>query len=222
MERSTDREIREKLVSRGVESLSDAELISIILGDGGEYSAIETATRILDANGSSLLTLSRADMPRLRMTEGIGMRRAAVLTAAFELAVRLRNQEAAAPSVIRTKDDVAEIFAPQLSRLKHEEMWALYLTSANSVIEKRRISQGGVTSLTVDYKLVVKRAIELLSPAMIIVHNHPSGIASPSPEDIALTARITEAAALFDILLVDHIIIADNASYSFRQHGHIQ
>lgn len=146
MERSTDREIREKLVSRGVESLTDAELLSILLGDGGEYSAIETAGRILDANEGSLLSLSRADMPRLRMTEGIGMRRAAVLTSAFELAVRLHNQEAATPAVIRTKDDAVQLFAPQLSRLKHEEMWALYLTSANSVIEKRRISQGGVTS----------------------------------------------------------------------------
>ncbi len=101
-------------------------------------------------------------------------------------------------------------------------MWALYLSSANGVIEKTRVSQGGVTALVVDYKLVVKRAVEVLASSLIIVHNHPSGVAAPSPEDIAITQRIAQAAALFDIRLVDHIIIADGASYSFRQYGMIE
>lgn len=164
MEKLTDREVREKLVSRGVQSLSDRELLSIILGEGSAgYSAVETAGRILDAYDGSLPAMARADMTRLRMTEGIGVKRAAVLTAVFELAGRLHRQEAAAPASIRTKDDVTALFAPLLARLPHEEMWALYLSSANGVIEKMRVSQGGVTALVVDYKLIVKRAVEVLA-----------------------------------------------------------
>ncbi len=213
MERLTDRQVREKLVSRGVKALTDAELLSVILGEGSAgYSAAETAERILDVYEGSFAAMAKADMTRLRMTEGIGVKRAAVLTAVFELADRPHRQE----------DDVTALFAPLLARLPHEEMWALYLSSANGVIEKTRVSQGGVTALVVDYKLVVKRAVEVLASSLIIVHNHPSGVAAPSPEDIAITQRIAQAAALFDIRLVDHIIIADGASYSFRQYGMIE
>ncbi len=143
MERLTDRQVREKLVSRGVKALTDAELLSVILGEGSAgYSAAETAERILDVYEGSFAAMAKADMTRLRMTEGIGVKRAAVLTAVFELADRLHRQEAAAPASIRTKDDVTALFAPLLARLPHEEMWALYLSSANGVIEKTRVSQG--------------------------------------------------------------------------------
>lgn len=223
MERSTDRQVREKLASRGAGALSDAELLSLIMGEGGgEYSALQTAEQVLQAYDNSLLSLSRSDTARLRMTGGIGMKRAAVLTATFELADRLRRQEAFVPASIRTKEDVTALFSPSLGRLQHEEMWALYLTSANGVIEKTRVSQGGVKALLVDYKLIIKRAVEVLASSLIIVHNHPSGIASPSPEDISITNRITDAAALFDITLLDHVIITDGASYSFRNNGLIK
>ena len=233
MEKLTDREVREKLVSRGVQSLSDRELLSIILGEGSAgysaepYLAAESAVMDTGAAKGAATPISPqeievSDMTRLRMTEGIGVKRAAVLTAVFELAGRLHRQEAAAPASIRTKDDVTALFAPLLARLPHEEMWALYLSSANGVIEKMRVSQGGVTALVVDYKLIVKRAVEVLASSLIIVHNHPSGVAAPSPEDISITKRIGDAAALFDIGLVDHIIIADGSSYSFRQYGLIK
>lgn len=222
MEKSTDREVRERLVSRGASTLSDAELLSIILGEGTSYSAVDTALRLLANYNGSLPTMARAGIARLRMTEGIGIKRAALLAATFELAERLRMQEAAVPTVIRTKEDVTALLGPHMARLPHEEMWALYLTSANGVIEKTRISQGGVTSLIVDYKLVVKRAVEVLASSIIIAHNHPSGVAAPSAEDISITRRISDAAALFDISLIDHIIITDGQSYSFRQHALIQ
>lgn len=218
MEMLTDREVREKLVSRGAASLSDCELLSLLLGEGGgAQSATETAARLLEAYEGSLLSMARSDMARLRMTEGIGIKRAGVLIAGFELASRLRYQEASIPKTIRTHEDVTTIFSPFMARLQHEEMWALYLSSANGVIEKTRVSQGGVKALIVDYKLIVKRAIEVLASSLIIVHNHPSGMATPSPEDINITNRISQAAGLFDIALVDHIIITDGASYSFRQ-----
>lgn len=223
MEKLTDKEIREKLISRGVKSLDDCELMSIIIGDAGAgHSAVETASRILSDKDGSLLELSNTDMTRLRMSEGIGIKRAAVLCAVFEFSERLRREEASIPTSIRNKEDVVAIFNPTIGKLKHEEMWALYLTSANGVIEKARVSQGGTTSIIVDYKLVVKRAVETLASSIIIVHNHPSGIPAPSPEDVAITTRIAQAAGLFDIDLVDHIIITNGASYSFRQNGLIK
>lgn len=223
MERLTDKEIREKLISRGVQSLDNDELLSIILGDGGVgHSAVETAARILESKDNSFLQLAKTDMPRLRMTEGIGVKRAAMLSAVFEFSQRLHREETSIPASIRSNDDVVAIFGPALGKLKHEEMWALYLTSANGVIEKTRVSQGGTTAIIVDYKLVVKRAVETLASSIIIVHNHPSGVPAPSPEDIAITTRVAQAAALFDIALVDHIIITDGSSYSFRQNGLIK
>lgn len=219
--RSTDREVREKLLARGVRQLTDAELLSVLLGDGGEYGALETAERIMEAYGGSLLELARTDIRRLRCTEGIGVRRAAVLMAAFEMAERLSRQEGALPTVIHTQEDVVALIGPFVSRLPHEEMWAIYLSSANGVIEKMRVSQGGVTHLVVDCKLIVKRAIEVLASSLIVVHNHPSGLAVPSGEDIAVTERIAQAAALFDIRLIDHVIIADKSAYSFHEHGRL-
>lgn len=220
MERPTDKEVREKLASRGAGSLSDAELLSVIIREGSAgTSALDIAAGLLESFGGSLSELSRADITRLRMVKGLGMARAATVACAAELALRIRNEESSAPQAIHTKDDVVAAFRPRLGRLKHEEMWVMYLTSGNTVIESAKVSQGGVEMLVVDTRLVVKRALELLASSFILVHNHPSGIASPSREDIAITGRISEAAALFDIRLTDHIIIAGDNSYSFHQNS---
>lgn len=220
MEKLTDRQVREKLATRGVENLSDAELLSILLREGtGGKSALEIAEGLLEVSGGSLSNLSRTEIAKLRMSEGIGMNRAAQLAAAFEIAGRVRMSSGSVPSSITNNDDVVAIFQPIMERMRHEEMWALYLSSANGVIDKSKVSQGGVTSLVADTKLIIKRAVELLASSIILVHNHPSGIAEPSSEDIALTQRIASAAALFDITLMDHIIIAGGSSYSFRGHG---
>ena len=220
MEKLTDKQIREKLVSRGVESLTDAELISVLIRDGASgESALDTAYELLESFGRSLSALAKADLPRLRMTKGLGINRAAVMAAAWELSSRIRSEEVSAPQTIMIKEDVVNTFEPILSRLKHEEMWALYLTSGNTVIEKSKVSQGGVEKLLVDTRLVVKRALELLASSFILIHNHPSGIAEPSREDIEMTRNIAQAAAMFDIRLTDHIIIAGENSFSFHQHS---
>lgn len=220
MEKPTDRDVREKLASRGAEALSDAELLSIIVREGsaGE-SALEIAEALLGSFGNSLSALSRAGLTRLRQAKGLGMSRAAAIAAASEMAVRIRGEEAAVPQSISSKEDVVSAFRPLLGDLKHEEMWALFLTSGNTVIESRRVSQGGVEMLVVDTRLVVKRALELLASSIILVHNHPSGIAAPSGEDICVTQRIKEAAGFFDIRLTDHVIIAGGKSYSFHQNA---
>ena len=111
------------------------------------------------------------------------------------------------------------LFRPQLEGLVHEECWAVYLTASNRIIERQRISQGGVQATVVDPRIVVKRALELLASQLILIHNHPSGAAEPSPEDKIMTRRIAEASALFEIHLLDHIILSHEGEFSFRGAG---
>jgi DNA repair protein RadC len=147
--------------------------------------------------------------------------RAATISAATELARRVIVEKAQAVNVIVSKEDVVRLFAP-LAELPHEEFWALYLTSGGRVLDRARLSQGGVAGTVVDHKLVVKRAVELLASSLVLVHNHPSGIASPSSEDAAVTERVRAAAALFDINVIDHIIVSRSGSYSFAENGKLR
>lgn len=126
------------------------------------------------------------------------------------------------PDPIGSSNDVVRIFRPLLTEMKHEECWCLYLNTGNRIVERQRVSQGGVQATVVDHRLVIKRALELLATQIILVHNHPSGAALPSEQDKILTKKIAEAAALFDIRLLDHLIIARGGEYSFRQSGLLQ
>lgn len=203
----------------GAAALSDAELISLILDDGAEGEAA-LGERVSKAFAGSLPELARAEIARLRMVAGVGLKRAVRLAAAVELGRRATAADAAAAAqVVTTSDDVARLFRPLLEALPYEECWALFLSSSNRIIERRRVSQGGVQGTVVDHRLVVKRALELLATQMILVHNHPSGTAEPSPQDRTLTQKIADAARLFDIRLLDHIVIARSGEYSFLENG---
>lgn len=204
--------IRDKIAVRGVGELSDAELLAIIIEDK------PLAEKIL-AECGSLSGIVRMELPRLRMIEGLGLRRAEKIAASAELGRRLSAAEAQSVDSIATSDDIVRIFRPIVEGLSHEECWVLFLTNSNRIIERQRVSQGGVQATIVDNRLIVKRALELLSTQIVLVHNHPSGAAEPSDADIALTRKVREAAALFDIRLLDHIIIARSGSYSFRSGG---
>ena len=210
------RDLTDKLTARGAEALEDGELLALLLGDGVAGEPMEQlAGRLLDAFGGRLSDLGRADVARLRMAAGIGLKRACRIAAAM----RRRAAEAGDADRIATSDDVIRLFRPQIESLGYEECWALYLTSTNRIIERCRISQGGVQGTVVDHRLVVKRALELLATQLILVHNHPSGTAEPSPQDRLLTERLARAAALFDIRLLDHLIIAREGEFSFLRHG---
>lgn len=200
-------------MSRGADALTDMELVAVILDDE------VFAERLLTAYGGSLSMLGRDDIARLRMVEGLGLKRAQQLNCAAELGRRVAAQRADATMSITTTDDVVKLFRPQMESLQHEECWALYLTNTNRIIERSRISQGGVQGTVVDHRLIVKRALELLSTQIILVHNHPSGDAVPSSQDRILTDKIAQATALFDIRLLDHIIISRSGEYSFRTNG---
>lgn len=211
----SDKEIREQLLAHGVESLSDNELLAIVLGaDSSVDDSAVAAEALLDEE--TLPQLSHKTVPQLRKVAGLGIRRATRAAAAFELGRRVRIAESSEQTVIRDRNDIVSLFEPILSGLDHEEMWVVYLASSNRIIERRKVAQGGSSALSTDCKLILKRAVELVASSMIIVHNHPSGRAVPSDEDTALTIRLKEAAALFDIALLDHIIIGAGDNYSFR------
>lgn len=207
------RSLYDKLEVRGAGALSDGELLALLLGDE------MPAQQLLEAFGGSLERIAVAERARLRMIGGLGLRRAQLLHLAAEFGRRASRPDAGAAVVIDTSDDAVRLMRPRLERLAYEECWAIYLTASNRVIERQRISQGGVEGTVVDHRLVVKRALELLATKLILVHNHPSGAAEPSEPDIRLTRRIAEAAALFDIRLLDHLVIAREGDFSFRRAG---
>lgn len=209
-----------KLQSRGAESLTNEELLAVILSDNtADESAKTTASELMANADGSLQRLVDVDTMRLRMVSGLGLRRALRLKASAEFGRRVVCAETAALDVISSSSDVVRIMEPLLGDLAHEECWALYLATSGKIIERQRISQGGVQATVVDSKLILKRAIELLAVQIILVHNHPSGSCEPSPQDIALTERVAEGAKLFDMRLVDHVIIARGSNYSFRAHN---
>ncbi len=202
-------DLHDKLALVGAETLTDRELLTLLTGEAG------TADALLSAAGGSLARLSRMETARLRMIGGLGLRRARLLTLAAEYGRRCAVAEQSTAEVIRESDDVVRLFRPQLERLTHEECWAVYLTSSNRIIERQRISQGGVQATVVDHRLIVKRALELLATQLILIHNHPSGSAEPSREDRLLTDKVARAAALFDIRLLDHLILSREGDFSF-------
>ena len=220
MSDAEDKQVREKLVLRGVGALTDAELISIVFQEGTRgASALTLAERLMDRTDGSLIRLQQMPLQALRQTEGIGMKKAALLAAALELGRRLEIEQQRTPFTIASNEDVIRLFRHQIAVLPHEEFWVLFLSSANTVLGKMKVSQGGVSGTVVDYRLIVKRAVELLASGMILVHNHPSGVARPSEEDKTLTEEILRAASLFNIIVLDHLIITSGECFSFRQQG---
>ena len=204
--------IREKVTMRGYASLSEEELLTLLLEDNA-------LAQTLLAECGSLKEIAQLPTSRLRMTAGLGSKKAEKIHIATEFGRRVALANGAIEESISSSDDIVRIMRPILKELKHEECWAIYLTNSNRIIEHCRISQGGVQATVVDQKLIVKRALELLSTRIIIVHNHPSGSATPSQADIDITAKIKSATALFDIQLLDHIIISEAESYSFKSNG---
>lgn len=200
-------------MSRGSAALTDSELLALLLEDDA------LAVALLDSVGGSLATFATEDLSRLRMREGLGLRRAQRLILAVELGRRIAMESAQQVVSIATSDDVVALFGAQLEHLQHEECWAIYLTASNRILERQQVSSGGVQGTVVDHRLIVKRALELLATQLILVHNHPSGAAEPSPQDKVLTEKIAAAAALFDLRLLDHIILSHSAHFSFRQAG---
>lgn len=219
-ELSDDEKIRQKLIRQGASELTDAELLSIVLRDGGkEISAIGLSKALLARYNGNLTELGLAGIAQLRMFGGMGLSRAAIVSAAIELGKRRKVEEAVHIQTISTREDIVALFKPEIAELPHEEFWALYLGPSHRILDKIKISQGSATATIVDNRLIIKRALEKFATSIIIVHNHPSGQSCPSDPDIELTEKLQAAATLFDIQLIDHVIITSGESYSFRAQG---
>lgn len=211
---------REKLIKKGCDSLSNSELIAILIGSGSKNeSAVSLAKRILIAYQSDLSKLSKIPLQELTQFKGIGTAKAVTLMAALELSKRKQLQQNEVIKRITSSKNVFQIMKPILGELPHEEFWILFLNNANNIIETYKQSQGGITGTVVDIRLIFKKAVQLHSVGLIICHNHPSGKLNPSVADKQLTEKINNAAKILDIKLLDHIIITENDYFSFADEG---
>ena len=211
---------REKLMDKGKDALSDAELIAILLGSGNrEKSAVELARDILNQNENNLNTLARLSISDLMKFKGIGEAKAISIAAALELGRRRRASEVIRQKKIKTSNDAFEYMQPVLDNKPYEEFWVIMLNRANRIISRQMISSGSLTGSLADPRKIFKLALEQLAASLILAHNHPSGSLIPSDSDKKITTKIKNAGKLMDISILDHIIIGDGAYYSFADEG---
>lgn len=207
---------REKLQIKGKHSLSDAELIAILLGSGTrKESAVDLARRILELADNNLVELGKLSLSQLQRISGVGPVKAITLTAALELGSRRQVSVTKKKKQVSSSQEIYEIFGPQIGDLNHEEFWLMCLNRNNAIIGTTRIGSGGISATVADIRIMLKYAIENYASSMILCHNHPSGNLKPSNADIKLTIAVKEAASWMDIALIDHIIVTDSSYYSF-------
>lgn len=212
---------REKMLLKGVASLSDAELLGILIASGNKNeTAVELAQRILHSVGNNLNQLGKLEIKDLiKNFNGIGEAKAITIVAAMELGKRRKLAEAIIQSVIKTSSQVFDLLHPVLADLRHEETWMIFLNQSNRVLKKTQISKGGLNSSIVDIRMVMKDAIDSLASAMILCHNHPSGNLEPSNDDDLITRKLSAAGSLLNIPLLDHVIVCDEGYYSYADKG---
>ncbi|SHE37002.1 RadC family protein [Chryseobacterium takakiae] len=211
---------REKFLLKGKSSLSDSELLAIIMGSGNkDETAVELARRILasvDNNWNQLSLLSVKDLMKFK---GVGEVKAISIAASLEIGRRRAGQEVPEKPVISNSKTAYEIFRNHLSDLRTEEFWAIFLNRSNKVIHFTQLTQGGINQSIVDIRVLFKAALDHFSTGIIIAHNHPSGSLQPSREDIEITQKIKTAGETMNIQLLDHLIITQNSYFSFSDDG---
>jgi len=217
---ASDDRPREKLIKKGVQSLSDAELLAIIIGSGTrEVSAVELARQILSMAENNLSLLGKKSVSDLVKIKGIGEAKAIALVATFELGRRRNQAESVDRKRVTSSKEVFNYIQAKLSDLQHEEFWVLFLNRSNRIIDTYNLSKGGISGTVIDIRIILKKALELLASGIIICHNHPSGNTEPSDNDKQVTEKLKIAANQMDIKLLDHIIVSDNSYLSFSDEG---
>lgn len=220
---SLDDRPREKLLEKGNATLSDAELIAILIGSGSrEESAVALAKRILQASENNLNRLAKLSILELQKFKGIGEAKAVSIVAALEIGRRRRLETALEKPKITTSKDAFEIMQPLLADLNHEEFWVIFLNNSNVILSKQQMSKGGFTGTLVDVRLILKKALEVSATGLILCHNHPSGKHNPSQSDRNLTHKIKEAGKLMDIQVLDHVIVTEKLYFSFADEGELE
>lgn len=212
---------REKLMKRGAQSLSNAELLAILLRTGTqEESVMRVAERILIESGEDGLSgLAHSSIESLMKRKGVGEAKAITIAAALELGKRVAAGESQKRVIIHSSDDVAKYMMPRLRYCDREHFYVVLLNTKNHVITAPLISVGTLSESLVHPRELFKEAVNHSASSIILVHNHPSGDPSPSREDILLTKRIAEGGRLLDIRVLDHVIIGDNTYISLREQG---
>lgn len=211
---------REKLLQKGREFLSNAELLAILIGSGSRNeSAVELCQKVLGRAGNNLNELGRLSVKDLMINKGIGEAKALTIVAALELGRRRRAEEALEKKKISSSSSVFELMQPVIGELPHEEFHVIYLNNSNKVIDSHALSKGGITGTLVDIRLAFKQALNLGATSTILVHNHPSGNLNPSAADKQLTQKFKTAGESLDIKVLDHIIITEKSYYSFADEG---
>ena len=210
---------REKLNTKGPESLSDAELIAILIGSGNRnQSAVELAKHILRESDNNLNQLGKRSVRALMKYRGIGEAKAITIAAAMELG-RRRKQLSVQLKHIESAETIFELFQPQFQDLEHEEFWIVLLNRANHFLAEHCISKGGIHGTVADIRLIFRHALEAHATSIIMIHNHPSGRLRPSKADIDLTEKAKQSGLMLDIPLIDHVIIGATGFYSFADEG---
>lgn len=214
---------REKMLRKGVQSLTDAELLAILIVSGSKNeTVVELSRRILHECKDNLNELAQLSIHDLcKRFKGIGEAKAITIQAAMEFGRRRKMSETLERKKISSSIDLFDLFEPQLADLPHEEFWVAMLNGANKLIDMKRLTQGGTRQTVVDIPLLLKMALEKSSPVLAVAHNHPSGQNKPSHEDEEITRRIKKGCEAIGITLLDHIIIAHNEFYSFSDEGKI-
>lgn len=214
---------REKLMLHGAQSLSNSELLAILLRTGlkGE-NVLALSQRILSTVNNDLARLGSLSVEQiLRDFKGIGPAKAVTVVAALELGRRRKEEAQKERTPMTDSRSLYQLFEPHLGYLDHEEMWAVFLNQALLPIETRRLSSGGIASTTFDLKQMLRMALERSAVAIALAHNHPSGHLKPSKEDINLTMRTKDACKILEIKLIDHIIVGQGKYYSFYDESNL-
>ena len=211
---------REKMLLHGSRSVTDAELIAILIGSGNtKETAVELSKRILASADNNLNDLGRKGIEFLKSFKGIGDAKAVTIVAALELGKRRKEADVFTKNKITGSKDAADYFQPLLGDLNHEEFWVMLLNRGNKIIDTFMVSRGGVSGTVIDVRLILKKAIENLASSLILCHNHPSGTLTASDADLEITEKISKSAKIMDISLLDHVIIGHNKYLSFADEG---
>ena len=207
---------REKFLLKGKNSLSDAELLAIIMGSGNrEDSAVELGRKILNSVENNWHNLSLLQISDLMKFKGVGEAKAISIATALEIGRRRAAQEVPDKIQISESKDIYRVLQPYLSDLRTEEFWAVFLNQNNRILGKSKLSSGGINQSVVDVRILFKTALEHFATGIAIAHNHPSGNLKPSQDDLKITKQIAEAGKILNIQLLDHLIISQNSYFSF-------
>ncbi len=213
---------REKLLYKGKQNLSNAELLAIIIGGGNKNeTAMDLAKKILALHNENLFELSKLGVHDLTKHKGIGEVKAITILAALELANRKSSWKAMSRDSVFNSQDAFNLMNPVLKSCNYEEFWIIMLNRANKIIHKTSISEGGISGTVADPRKIFKTALDYKASSIILCHNHPSGNVKPSEADIKLTNKLQNAGKLIDVYVLDHVIIGENCFFSFADENRL-